>query len=117
MGNEGLRGVAGVGSVSVSLDAHEATVRWQAEVAPNEAAAVQAVEQEGFGAQGVALGEGGQAGHGISGWGFNLWVGLPVTALLMLGAWVFGLGIVRWFQWGSFALAGGGPGSPGGLLS
>src|SRR5437016_4145003 len=62
---EALQGVPGVRSASVSLDAHEATVRWQAEVAPNEAAAVQAVEQEGFGAQVVALGEGGQAGHGI----------------------------------------------------
>jgi Cu+-exporting ATPase len=35
-----------------------------------------------------------------------LWVGVLGTAPLMLGEWVFGFGMTRWFQWGSLALAG-----------
>jgi Cu+-exporting ATPase len=33
-------------------------------------------------------------------------VGVLGTAPLMLGEWVFGFGMTRWFQWGSLALAG-----------
>ena len=42
----------------------------------------------------------------LGGWRLNLWVGVLGTAPLMLGEWVFGLGMTRWFQWCSFALAG-----------
>ena len=42
----------------------------------------------------------------LGGWRLNLWVGLLGTAPIMLGEWVFGLGMTRWFQWCSFALAG-----------
>jgi Cu+-exporting ATPase len=41
----------------------------------------------------------------VSGWSLNLWLGLPVTALLMLGEWLFRLGLRGWFQWCSFGLA------------
>ena len=36
----------------------------------------------------------------------NLWLGLAVTAALMIGEWVFGLAMTPWFQWLAFALAG-----------
>ena len=42
----------------------------------------------------------------LGGWRLNLWVGLLGTVPLMLGEWVLGLGMTRWFQWCSFALAG-----------
>ena len=40
------------------------------------------------------------AGNGI------LIVGFGITAALMAGEWIFGLGTTPWFQWLSFALAG-----------
>ena len=102
--SQALQGVPGVQSATVSLEGHEATVRWQPDAAPNESAVVKAVQKEGFGAR-VAELEAGQVGHRASGWRLNLWVGVPVTGLLMLGEWGFRLGMVRWFQWCSFALA------------
>jgi P-type Cu+ transporter len=101
--SEALQGVAGVRSATVNLDAHQATLRWLPEAAPDEAAAIQAVEREGFSAR--PLGEKSDANHAISGWRLNLWVGVPVTALLMLGEWGFGWSTARWFQWVSFGLA------------
>jgi len=102
---EALQSVPGVGSATVNLDAHQATVRWQADTAPNELAVVQAVEKEGYGARVAGPGSAPIA-PGTSGWGLNLWIGLPVTALLMVGEWGGGLGMVYWFQWSSFVLAG-----------
>ncbi len=101
---QALQGVPGVQSATVSLEAHEATVRWQPQVAPDESAAIAAVEKEGFGAR-VASSETGHTRHRTSGWRLNLWIGLPITALLMLGEWAFGLALVAWFQWCSFGLA------------
>ena len=41
----------------------------------------------------------------MGGWTLNLAVGLPVTAILMLGEWVFRLHEARWFAWVGFVLA------------
>jgi P-type Cu+ transporter len=40
----------------------------------------------------------------LEGWRFNVVVGLAVTVPLLLGEWVFGWGMERWFQWLAFAL-------------
>src|SRR5215472_4760641 len=84
---DALQGVRGVRTANVSLDAHEATVHWEQDVAPDEAAIVRAVEQEGFGAEVIAARSAGDAPVRTSGWGLNLWVGVPVTTLLMFGEW------------------------------
>lgn len=103
---DALQGVAGVRSASVNLDAGQASVRWAAETAPDVAAMIQAVEAEGFGAKPLEPDAQEHGGHGLAGWQLNLWLGLPVTFLLMLGEWVFGLAMAPWFQWTSFLLAG-----------
>jgi Cu+-exporting ATPase len=102
---DALQGVAGVRSANVSLEAHEATVRWQPQATPDEAAVIAAVEKEGFGAELLQNQPDDYAAHRVSGWSLNLWLGVPVTALLMLGEWLFRLGLVGWFQWCSFGLA------------
>jgi Cu+-exporting ATPase len=40
----------------------------------------------------------------FEGWRFNVVVGSLVTVPLLLGEWVFGWGLERWFQWLSFGL-------------
>jgi Cu+-exporting ATPase len=86
----------------VNLDASQATVRWNPGTEPDIPAVILAVEAEGFGAR---LFEASQRHTHVSGWTLNLWVGLPITALLMAGEWVFGLSDAPWFQWLSFGLA------------
>ena len=102
---EALQDVPGVRSAIVSLDSHQATVHWKPEAAPDETAVIEAVEHAGFEARVSEVDTTDHAAHRLSGWGLNLWVGLPVTGLLMLGEWVFKLGTIRWFQWCSFVLA------------
>lgn len=103
---EALQRVPGVRSVNVSLDAHQATVRWQANASPSDSGLIEAVRAEGYGAE--LLGHGAQAAtaHRGSGWTLNLGVGIPVTAVLMLGEWGLALEMQRWFAWTSFCLAG-----------
>ena len=100
---QALQGVAGVRAVSVSLEAGRASVRWIDEAEPDIGALVQAVAAEGFTAKPAGPAD---LEEMISGWGLNLAVGLPVTALLMLGEWALNLGMVPWFRWAAFGLAG-----------
>jgi Cu+-exporting ATPase len=103
---EALQGVAGVQSANVSLEAGQASVRWAAEKEPDLAAMIKAVEAEGFGAKPLELAAEEHSGHGLTGWRWNLWLGVPVTVLLMLGEWVLGVALMPWSQWLSFVLAG-----------
>src|SRR5215472_17003755 len=48
---EALQGVTGVQSAAVSLDSHQASVRWRAGTAPDVDALLEAVKNEGFGAE------------------------------------------------------------------
>jgi Cu+-exporting ATPase len=101
---QALQGVAGVRSVFVDLDAQQATVQWQSDAKPNEDAVIAAVKQEGFEAEPRAeVSEHGTHTH--SAWGLNLGIGIPVTAALMLGEWVFEWGVVTWFRWFAFGAA------------
>jgi P-type Cu+ transporter len=102
---EAIQGVAGVQSATVNLDAQRATVRWAGADEPNVAAVIQAVKAEGFGARVIERAAPDSGEHKLAGWQLNLWLGLPVTAVLMLGEWAFGWGTARWFQWLGFGLA------------
>ena len=101
-----LQGVAGVDSAAVSLEGRHATVRWNPQSSSNLDALIQAVAAAGFEARAATPGARQPGAHGDSGWRLNLWLGLPVTVLLMIGEWALGLTMMPWFQWVSFALAG-----------
>jgi Cu+-exporting ATPase len=103
---EALQGVAGVSSATVSLEEERASVRWQADAPENVEAAIKAVEAAGFEAKVRDAGAPDHARHRLAGWQLNLWLGIPATALLMLGEWAFRLDMTPWFRWFSFALAG-----------
>jgi Cu+-exporting ATPase len=102
---EALQGVTGVRSAAVSLEAHQATVRWEPDVIPDEQAAVAAVKREGFGAQVLSANREDEGAHALSGWSLNLSIGVPITVFLMVGEWWLGLATARWFEWCAFALA------------
>ncbi|MBP9902400.1 MAG: cation-translocating P-type ATPase [Verrucomicrobia bacterium] len=103
---EALQSVPGVHSASVALEAGRASVRWTAEAAPNSSLLVEAIQRTGFAAR-PAPAAADHASAPRADWHLNLWVGGGVTGALMLGEWLFDLGMVRWFQWLSFALASG----------
>jgi Cu+-exporting ATPase len=105
---EAIQGVPGVHSAVVTLETRRAAVRWTADAPPDLAAVVQAIEKAGFKAKPVAAAEGktDQSKRNFSGWSWTLWIGVLGTAPLMIGDWIFGLGLTPWFQWFSFALAG-----------
>jgi len=103
---EALQNVPGVRSATVRLEANQATVRWASVAERDIPAVIRAVEEAGYGAS-VAEARAREPGeHKLGGWQINLWVGVLGSVLLMLGEWVFGLGMARWFQWCSLALAG-----------
>jgi P-type Cu+ transporter len=102
---EAIQGVAGVRTATVQLEANRASVRWAPGAAQDVAAVIRAIAEAGYGAS-VAEAPTGDASERKQGaWHLNLWVGLLGTAPMMLGEWAFGLGMARWFQWVSFALA------------
>jgi P-type Cu+ transporter len=103
---EALQGVDGVRSAAVTLEAGRASVRWKADAAQNVPAVIDAVRKAGFGAKEIRadVAAGGEAGH--RSWQINVWLGIAVTAALMIGEWGLGLALVPWFQWLAFGLAG-----------
>src|SRR2546421_6312843 len=103
---EALQAVPGVRNATVSLDAQQASLRWAADAKPDVPAAIRAVEAAGYGAKVLDAHTHDHGEHKLAGWHLNLWIGLLGTVPLMLGEWVFRLGLDRWFQWVSFLLAG-----------
>src|SRR6185437_15863931 len=80
----------------------------------NPAAVVEAIEKEGYGAKVVEAHDHDAAHHALAGWEINLVIAVLGTVPLMIGEWVFGLGMtgdvlyadnMAWFRWFSFALA------------
>src|SRR5208283_4291762 len=67
---------------------------------------IAAVQKAGYKAKAIQTGRIGHSNSAHADWRFNLWLGLTVTAALMIGEWVFGLAMRPWFQWLAFALAG-----------
>ncbi|HNU98607.1 MAG TPA: cation transporter, partial [Verrucomicrobiota bacterium] len=115
---QAIQGVAGVANAVVDLTAARATVWWEPGRTADDKAVVAAVQRAGFGATAldaenvdVPGTSGDRASHGIevwsplAGWRFNVVVGGAVTLVLMVGEWVLGLGMTRWFQWLAFGLA------------
>ncbi len=103
---DAIQQVPGVRHASVLLDAGRASVRWAAGAQADVAAILTAVKDAGYEAKPVTAGGFEHVKQHQAGWQLNLWIGVFVTGLLMLGEWFFGVGIERWFQWLSFALGG-----------
>lgn len=101
---EAIQGVPGVRSAMVSLNPGRAVVRWEVDAPENTAAVLKAIQGAGYDA---GLMERSPSGPGVGHdrWHLNLWLGGVVTALLMLGEWVFHLAMQPWFQWLAFAMA------------
>jgi P-type Cu+ transporter len=97
-----LQETPGVAAVVVDLDTQTAEVRWQAQ--QNVEEAIGAVRAAGYDAAPLEK-EHHHHEHAAHGWHLNVWVGVGVTVLLMLGEWVFGLAGVPWFRWLAFVLA------------
>ncbi len=102
---EAIQSAPGVHSASVSLEKKSASFRWNPESEQNVSAVISAVQKAGYDAKAIQTGA---HEHSASepGWQINLWLGLTVTAVLMIGEWVFGLAMTPWFQWLAFVLAG-----------
>ena len=103
---EAIQSVPGVRSAEVRLEANRAAVRWVAGAERDVPAVLRAVEEAGYGASVAKASAHEPADHKLGGWQLNLWVGVLGTVPLMMGEWVFGLGMKPWFQWCSLALAG-----------
>src|ERR1035437_5982835 len=103
---EAIQSVRGVRSATVRLEANHASVRWTAGAEPSVAAVIQAVQDAGYGASVADKHAPESSERKLGAWQLNLWVGALGTASLMLGEWVFGLGLSPWFQWCSLMLAG-----------
>jgi Cu+-exporting ATPase len=103
---EAIQGVSGVRSATVLLEAGRASVRWNAGAEQNVSAVIEAVKNAGYTAKEIQTGTSACCEPKHTDWQINLWLGITVTAALMIGEWGFGLGMKPWFQWLAFALAG-----------
>ena len=99
---EAAQQIPSVHSVSVSVAAEHASVRWNSAEAKDIPALLMAISKAGFAAKDMpAVADGSKQSR----WQWNLIVGLAVTATLMAGEWIFHLMMADWFRWLSFALA------------
>ncbi len=103
---EAIQSVRGVRSAAVVLETERATVRWDVNAPADVPAVLAAIRQAGYEAKAIDTTATHQAEPPSSGWRLNLWLGVLATVPLIAGEWVFGLGLVRWFQWVAFILAG-----------
>ena len=104
--SDALKTVPGVQSVTVNVEAARASVRWDSTCSPNQTQLIAALSKAGYEATLFEAGYAVAASSNNKNWHLNLWLGGGVTAVLMLGEWVFNLGMSGWFAWVSFALAG-----------
>jgi len=104
--SEAIQGVSGVRSATVILDAGRASVRWNSGAEQNVSAVIEAVQKAGYTAKEIQADTSAGCETRHASWQINLWLGITVTAALMIGEWVFHLAMTPWFQWLSFALAG-----------
>jgi P-type Cu+ transporter len=103
---EAIQSVSGVRSATVILDAGRASVRWNSGAEQNVSAVIEAVQKAGYTAKEIQADPSAGCETRHASWQINLWLGVAVTAALMVGEWGFSLGLEPWFQWLSFALAG-----------
>lgn len=102
---DAIQSVSGVRTALVSLESHHASIRWDSTQPARVEAVLAAIRGAGYDAQPLAAEAGGPTAQRQSGWQINLWLGVLGTAPMMVGEWVFALGLARWFQWFCFALA------------
>lgn len=102
---DALQAVPGVHSVTVNIEHRRATVRWTTD-STNPPALISALATAGYPAQTVSPDKSTTPLVRKAKWHANLWLGGMVTGTLMLGEWGFDLGMVSWFQWTAFGLAG-----------
>src|SRR5215204_1985744 len=102
---EAIRSVPAVQSAQVNLDGSAALVRWKPGSVPEVAAVIEAVEKAGYGAKVLDAHAQADGEHHPQGWQTTLWIGMAGMVPLMLGEWVFRLGLTPWFRWFSFGLA------------
>jgi len=103
---DAIQNVPGVRSATVLLETGRASVRWNSGTPQNVPAVVEAVQKAGYEAKEIPLDVSAASETHRPSWQINLWLGVAVTAVLMVGEWGFRLGLQPWFQWLSFALAG-----------
>jgi len=103
---EAIQNVAGVRSATVVLDAGRALVRWNSGAEQNVPAVIEAVKKAGYTAKEIRADTSAGCEPKHASWQINLWLGVTVTAALMVGEWIFHLAMTPWFQWLAFALAG-----------
>jgi len=103
---EAIQSVPGVHSASVLLEAGRATARWNPGAARNVSAVVEAVKKAGYEAKEIPADASACCETRRKNWQLNLWLGIAVTAALLIGEWILHLGMKPWFAWLSFALAG-----------
>src|SRR5665213_3670753 len=103
---DALQSVSGVQSASVNLQNANASVRWNSADKRNIPAILAAVSAAGYDAKEVSAESKAADQSRQRRWQWPLLLGLTVTAVLMIGEWIFGLAMTPWFQWLAFALAG-----------
>lgn len=96
---EALQGVPGVEGVRVDLAAATAVVRRSIRGQPADAVLVGALEKSGYAARIRSATAVDPAGPRLSPWTRALFLGVPVTLVLMAAEWVLDLGMHRAYQW------------------
>ncbi|HKS38198.1 MAG TPA: cation-translocating P-type ATPase [Verrucomicrobiae bacterium] len=105
---EAIQAVAGVASATVRLEEGRATVRWKTDAVPASDRIVMAIKEAGYEATPVGEANGhadASATSPMAAWKFTLIFGAVLTLPLVLGEWLFGLGMKEWFKWIGFSLA------------
>lgn len=102
---DALQAIPGVESVHTELEHRRVSVRWVGTSAPEVSTLLAALQQAGYGAKLLPADGAVPTAAGADAWQPNLWLGGGVTLFLMVGEWLLGLGLARWFQWLSFGLA------------
>ncbi len=101
--SDAINAVPGVRSGVVDLEAQQGTIRWQDGSEPDVEALLRAIDEAGYKGQVIENAPATEPSR-FSGWTLNLLLGIPATAVLMIGEWVLRLGMAQWFQWVAFAL-------------
>jgi Cu+-exporting ATPase len=106
---EAIQGLAGVAGVDVKLDQGRAAVSWRGDADPRPDIVIQAVAKAGYGAS-LLTEDAGRSGDSppaspMAAWRFTLIFGAVLTAPLMIGDWLLGLGTREWFGWMGLSLS------------
>jgi len=102
---DAIQSVPGVETAVVDLASARATVRWKSGATPANDAVTAAVKAAGYGAGFIPHSAARTPHAAAESWRASVLLGAAATIPLMIGEWVFGLGMERWWHWTGFALA------------